>query len=47
VWTDVDGDDVAFMTSAETVKGKAILQRRSWTHPPLRASALERFRRNV
>jgi PPOX class probable F420-dependent enzyme len=24
VWTDLDGDDVVFMTSAETIKGKAI-----------------------
>jgi PPOX class probable F420-dependent enzyme len=26
VWTDLDGDDVVFMTSADTVKGKAILR---------------------
>ena len=26
VWVDLDGDDVVFMTSAETVKGKAILR---------------------
>ena len=26
VWVDVDGDDVIFMTSADTVKGKAILR---------------------
>lgn len=26
VWTAVDGDDVIFMTSADTVKGKAILR---------------------
>ena len=26
VWTDLDGDDVVFMTSAETIKGKAILR---------------------
>lgn len=26
VWIDLDGDDVVFMTSAETVKGKAILR---------------------
>ena len=24
VWTDLDGDDVVFMTSADTIKGKAI-----------------------
>jgi PPOX class probable F420-dependent enzyme len=26
VWVDVDGDQVVFMTSADTVKGKAILR---------------------
>lgn len=26
VWIDLDGDDVVFMTSAETVKGKSILR---------------------
>jgi PPOX class probable F420-dependent enzyme len=26
VWVDLDGDDVIFMTSAESVKGKAILR---------------------
>ena len=26
VWVDLDGDDVVFMTSAETIKGKAILR---------------------
>lgn len=26
VWVDLDGDDLVFMTSAETVKGKAILR---------------------
>ncbi|MEL7208721.1 MAG: PPOX class F420-dependent oxidoreductase, partial [Actinomycetota bacterium] len=26
VWCDLDGDDVVFMTSAETVKGRAILR---------------------
>ena len=26
IWTDLDGDDVIFMTSAATVKGKAILR---------------------
>ena len=26
VWVDLDGDDVAFMTSADTIKGKAILR---------------------
>ena len=26
VWIDLDGDDVVFMTSAETIKGKAILR---------------------
>ena len=26
VWVDVDGNDVVFMTSADTVKGKAILR---------------------
>lgn len=26
VWSDLDGDDVVFMTSAETLKGKAILR---------------------
>lgn len=26
VWTDLDGDDVIFMTSADTIKGKAILR---------------------
>ena len=26
VWTDLDGDDVIFMTGADTVKGKAILR---------------------
>ncbi len=26
VWTDLDGDDVVFMTSATTLKGKAILR---------------------
>jgi PPOX class probable F420-dependent enzyme len=26
VWVDVDGDDIVFMTSADTVKGKAILR---------------------
>ncbi|MCD9622265.1 PPOX class F420-dependent oxidoreductase [Rhabdothermincola salaria] len=26
VWVDLDGDDVVFMTSAETVKGRAILR---------------------
>ncbi len=26
VWVDVDGDDIIFMTSAETIKGKAILR---------------------
>jgi PPOX class probable F420-dependent enzyme len=26
VWVDLDGDDVMFMTSAETLKGKAILR---------------------
>ncbi len=26
VWIDVDGDEVVFMTSADTVKGKAILR---------------------
>jgi PPOX class probable F420-dependent enzyme len=26
VWVDVDGDDVVFMTSADTIKGKSILR---------------------
>ena len=26
VWVDVDGDDIVFMTSADTIKGKAILR---------------------
>ncbi|MEZ5143384.1 MAG: PPOX class F420-dependent oxidoreductase [Acidimicrobiales bacterium] len=26
VWVDLDGDDIVFMTGAETVKGKAILR---------------------
>ena len=26
VWVDLDGDEVVFMTSAETIKGKAILR---------------------
>ena len=26
VWVDVDGDDIVFMTSADTLKGKAILR---------------------
>jgi len=26
VWVDLDGDQVVFMTSAETIKGKAILR---------------------
>lgn len=26
VWADLDGDDIVFMTSADTVKGKAILR---------------------
>ena len=26
VWIDLDGDDVVFMTSADTIKGKAILR---------------------
>jgi PPOX class probable F420-dependent enzyme len=26
VWVDLDGDDIVFMTSAETIKGKAILR---------------------
>ncbi|HEY0640367.1 MAG TPA: PPOX class F420-dependent oxidoreductase [Pseudonocardiaceae bacterium] len=26
VWVDLDGDDVIFMTSADTIKGKAILR---------------------
>jgi PPOX class probable F420-dependent enzyme len=26
VWIDLDGDDIVFMTSGETVKGKAILR---------------------
>jgi len=26
VWVDIDGDDVVFMTSADTIKGKAILR---------------------
>lgn len=26
VWTDLDGDDVVFMTSATTIKGKAVLR---------------------
>jgi len=26
VWVDLDGDDVVFMTSAESIKGKAILR---------------------
>jgi hypothetical protein len=26
VWTDLDGDEIVFMTSAETIKGKAILR---------------------
>ena len=26
VWVDLDGDDIIFMTSAETVKGKSILR---------------------
>ena len=26
VWVDVDGDDIIFMTSADTIKGKAILR---------------------
>jgi PPOX class probable F420-dependent enzyme len=26
VWVDIDGDDLVFMTSAETIKGKAILR---------------------
>lgn len=26
VWVDLDGDDIVFMTSADTVKGKAILR---------------------
>lgn len=26
VWVDLDGDDLVFMTSAETIKGKAILR---------------------
>jgi hypothetical protein len=28
IWVDLDGDDVVFMTSAETIKGKAILRDR-------------------
>ena len=26
VWVDLDGDDIVFMTSADTVKGKAVLR---------------------
>ncbi len=26
VWVDLDGDDIIFMTSADTIKGKAILR---------------------
>ena len=26
MWVDLDGDDIVFMTSSETVKGKAILR---------------------
>ena len=26
VWVDIDGDDIIFMTSADTIKGKAILR---------------------
>ncbi len=26
VWVDIDGDDIVFMTSAETVKGRSILR---------------------
>lgn len=26
VWVDIDGDDIVFMTSADTIKGKAILR---------------------
>ncbi len=26
VWVDVDGDDIVFMTSADTIKGKSILR---------------------
>jgi PPOX class probable F420-dependent enzyme len=26
VWVDLDGDDIVFMTSADTIKGKAILR---------------------
>jgi PPOX class probable F420-dependent enzyme len=26
VWVDMDGDDIVFMTSADTIKGKAILR---------------------
>jgi PPOX class probable F420-dependent enzyme len=26
VWVDLDGDDIVFMTSAETIKGKSILR---------------------
>jgi PPOX class probable F420-dependent enzyme len=26
VWVDLDGDDIVFMTSAQTIKGKAILR---------------------
>jgi len=26
VWVDLDGDDVVFMTSADTIKGKAVLR---------------------
>jgi PPOX class probable F420-dependent enzyme len=26
VWADLDGDDIVFMTSADTVKGKAVLR---------------------
>ena len=26
VWVDLDGDDIVFMTSSETIKGKAILR---------------------
>jgi PPOX class probable F420-dependent enzyme len=26
VWVDLDGDDIVFMTAADTVKGKAILR---------------------
>src|SRR5437870_9268587 len=28
VWVDLDGDEVVFMTSADTIKGKAILRDR-------------------